>query len=375
MAKKSKGAAGPGAGLSVATKIAPKAVREAGPHAAPQISAKIDPHAKLHIVVCIKPVPDPARWEKLALDPETMLLNRSQVPAVINPLDLNAIEQALVIKESIEGTRTKTVGVTAGRRGNGITRAAPRVTISVLTMAPPAAEEQLREALAMGCDRAYLASDRAFAGADTLATARCLAAAIKKIGAIGKNGEIGDGKNGGARSGGVDLIFCGGYSADGSTAQVGPQVAELLGMPDLTHVVSLEIVKGSAEGTRDGPGPTTGGPGATAILRAGCKVEEGTLLAECDLPALVTFDREANRPRLPSMSGIRRARELQIVSWSAADLGLDPSLVGLKGSPTQMLNVFTQAQGRKGETLSGSAAEMTGTLIEKLRADKAIEDV
>ena len=397
MAKKSKGAAGPGAGLSVATKIAPKAVREEGPHAAPQISAKIDPHAKLHIVVCIKPVPDPARWEKLALDPETMLLNRSEVPAVINPLDLNAIEQALVIKESIEGTRTKTVRETAGRRGNGTTRAASGVTISVLTMAPPVAEEQLREALAMGCDRAYLASDRAFAGADTLATARCLAAAIGKIGEVGRNGEIDDGKNGGARSGGVDLIFCGGYSADGSTAQVGPQIAELLEIPDLTHVIRLEVVgsgfeigereSGLGEGGsglgRVGLGMGEAGAGAAegsmgsggGRLHAACKVEEGTLLAECDLPALLTFDRDANQPRLPRMPGIRRARELPIVSWSAADLGLDPGMVGLKGSPTQMLNIFAQAQGRKGETLSGSAAEMAGTLIEKLRADKALEDV
>jgi len=400
MAKRSKGAVGLNAALSVATKIAPKAVREAGPQSAPQTLAKIDPHTKLHIVVCIKPVPDPARWEKLVLDPETMLLNRSEVPAVINPLDLNAIEQALVIKESIEGTGRKlgkeTARTTVGRRGNGTTRAATGVTITVLTMAPPAAEEQLREALAMGCDRAYLVSDRAFAGADTLATARCLAAAIRKIGEIWRNGRIDDGKNGGARSGGVDLVFCGGYSADGSTAQVGPQIAELLEIPDLTHVIRLEVVKGGFEvGDRKsglGEGGSDLGRGWLGMVEAGseaaegsvehsggrlhaaCKVEEGTLLAECDLPALVVFDREANQPRLPDMPGIRRARDLSIVSWSAADLGLDPGTVGLKGSPTQMLNIFAQTQGRKGETLSGSAAEMAGTLIEKLRADKALED-
>jgi len=263
-----------------------------------------------HIVVCIKPVPDPARWDKLELDPDTMLLNRNEVPAVINALDLNALEQALAIKE------------TSGAR------------ISVLTMAPAAAEDELREALAMGCDGAYLASDRAFAGADTLATARCLAAAIAKIG-------------------GADLVFCGGYSVDGSTAQVGPQIAELLGIPDLTHVVSLELA----------------GHG----LRAACKVEEGTLVAECDLPALVTFDREANRPRLPTMPGIRRARAIAVISWNAIDLGLDPDSVGLKGSPTQMLSVFTQSHGRKGEVLSGSAAEMADTLVAKLRADKALD--
>ncbi|HVP58718.1 MAG TPA: electron transfer flavoprotein subunit beta/FixA family protein [bacterium] len=265
---------------------------------------------KLHIVVCIKPVPDPAAWSKLRLHPDTMLLNRAELGAVINPLDLNAIEQALAIKE------------------------ASAAGISVLTMAPPAAEDQLREALAMGCDEAYLASDRAFAGADTLSTARCLAAAIRKIGD-------------------VDLVFCGAYSADGSTAQVGPQIAELLEMPDLTHVVGIEMVPGG--------------------LRVVCKVEDGTVAAECGFPALLTFDREANRPRLATMPGIRRARGLAVISWTATDLGLDPALTGLQGSPTQMLNVFTQPTGRKGEMLSGSAAEMAENLLARLHAAKVLE--
>ena len=269
---------------------------------------------QLRIVVCIKPVPDPACWEKLELDEETMLLNRSKIPAVINPLDLNAIEQALAIKEK------------AGRRG--------RVEVAVLTMAPPEAEDELREALAMGCDYAYLASDRAMAGADTLATARCLTAAIKKIGQF-------------------DLIFCGAYSADGSTAQVGPQVAELLDVPDLTHVVSLEI-----EG---------------AALRALSRVEDGEILSECELPALVTLDREANRPRLPLMSGIRRARGLPVVSWNLADLGLAAGEVGLAGSPTRMLNMYTRTQGRKGEMLAGSPAETADRLVEKLVRERLIE--
>jgi electron transfer flavoprotein beta subunit len=315
----------------------------------PQDASAGAPTSRLHIVVCIKPVPDPARWEKLNLDPETMLLNRSEVSAVINALDLNALEQALVIKEDIKSPGRKAVRETVRRLGNETARGGSGVTISVLTMAPPAAEEQLREALAMGCDRGYLLSDRAFAGADTLATARCLAAAIKKIDQIG-------GIDTTDKTGGVDLVFCGGYSADGSTAQVGPQIAELLAIPDLTHVVSLEMVGDTA-----------------AILRAACKVEEGTLLAECDLPALVTFDREANRPRLPDMPGIRRARDLPVVTWTAADLGLDREAVGLKGSPTQMLNVYTQSQGRKGEILSDGPGEMAGTLVAHLLADKTLD--
>jgi electron transfer flavoprotein beta subunit len=108
-------------------------------------------------------------------------------------------------------------------------------------------------------------------------------------------------------------------------------------------------------------------------VRVACKVEEGTLVAECDFPALLTFDREANRPRLPNMPGIRRARGLAVVSWKAADLGLDPAETGLRGSPTQMLNVFTQSQGRKGEIMSGSAAEMAEALVGKLLAEKALD--
>ena len=198
----------------------------------------------MNIVVCMKPVPDPRRWGKLKLDPRTMLLRRDEVPAVINPLDRNAIEQAVALRAEGPGT------------------------ITVVSMAPREAEEQLAEALAMGCDRAVLLADPAFAGADSLATARCLAAAIRRVGD-------------------VDLVFCGSYSLDGSTSQVGPQIAELLDMPDLTHVTALAL-----EG---------------ATLRARSATEGGETVYDCDLPALVTFDKEVNVPRLPSMTGIMSA--------------------------------------------------------------------
>jgi electron transfer flavoprotein beta subunit len=263
----------------------------------------------LDIIVCVKPVPDPKQWKKLKLDPETMLLQRSAIPAVLNALDRNGIEQAVTMKAQLGGT------------------------ISVVTMAPPDAQEQLAEALAMGCDRAYLLSDAAFAGADTLATARALAAAIGKIGRY-------------------DLVFCGAYSADGSTSQVGPQVAELLGIPDLTHAVALDVQGGA--------------------LEARCQVEDGHVTYACDLPALVTFDREANTPRLPTMTGIMRASQAGVVRWAAADLGLEPDMVGLKGSPTQMLNVFKPPVGRKGEILQGPPNETAGRLIAKLRAERIL---
>jgi electron transfer flavoprotein beta subunit len=273
----------------------------------------------MNIVVCMKPVPDPRRWGTLALDPRTMLLRRAEVPAVINPLDRNAIEQAVAMRTLAGGSSA----------GSGPSRAeSTDGTVSVVSMAPKDAEDQLAEALAMGCDRAYLLSDPAFAGADSLATARCLAAAIRRLGA-------------------VDLVFCGSYSADGSTSQVGPQLAELLDMPDLTHVTALTL-----EGR---------------ILRARSATEGGETVYECELPALVTFDKEVNLPRLPSMTGIMKAAASGVTCWTAADLGLSTDDVGLSGSPTQMLNIFTPPVARKGEMLEGSPNQMAAALIERLK--------
>jgi electron transfer flavoprotein beta subunit len=263
----------------------------------------------MHLIVCIKPVPDPARFDRLRLDPDTMLLRRDEAPAIINPLDRNALEAAVALKARLKGK------------------------ISVLTMAAPNAVEQLQEALALGCDRACLLTDRAFAGADTLATARVLAAAVRKLGRY-------------------DLILCGAYTADGSTGQVGPQLAELLGIPELTFARSLELKKGR--------------------LRAHCLREDGQIVCETDFPALVTLDQSANTPRLTPLSGIRLAAGKKILTWSASDLGLAPSSVGLAGSPTRMLNIFTPPVKRKGEMLQGSADEAAAQLLERLRRDKAI---
>jgi len=264
----------------------------------------------INIIVCIKPVPNPAHWDKLKMDPETMLLCREDIPPVINPLDKHALEQGLRLKEEIGGN------------------------LFVLTMAPPETKEQLMEALAMGCDEAYLLSDEAFAGADTLITAACLHAAIEKIGKF-------------------DLILCGGYSIDGSTAHVGPQLAELLAIPDLTHVTQLRCNQEN--------------------LQVHCKLEDGYVEYEADMPLLLTFDKEANVPRIPNMTGIREAVDKEIRCWGAADIGLKPNKIGLKGSPTQMLNIFTPGSARKGEILKGSSNEMVTELITKLQKIDVIE--
>ena len=268
------------------------------------------PARPLSIVVCIKPVPDPRQWSKLKLDPETMLLCRAEIPPVINPLDRNAMEAAVALREQFGGV------------------------VRVLTMAPADAEDQLIEAMAAGCDEAYLLTDRAFAGGDTLATAHCLAAAIRRLGA-------------------VDLVFCGGYSLDGSTHQVGPQLAELLELPDFTLATQLEV---EADGQ----------------VRAWCKVEGGEARFEGSLPALVTVAQELNHPRLPSMTGLRRAAATTVTRWTAADLGVDPNEVGLLGSPTQMLNVTPAPGGRKGEILQGPADEIAARLIHRLRAERVL---
>jgi len=264
----------------------------------------------MRIIVCVKPVPDPSRFDKLRLDPETLLLRRDEVPPVINPLDRNALEAAFELKARFKGA------------------------VTALTMAAPNAEEQLREALALGCDRACLLTDPAFAGADTLATARCLRAAMRKLGAF-------------------DLVLCGGHSADGSTGQVGPQLAELLGIPDITHVLRVSV-----SGRR---------------LRAHCRLEGGQAVCETTLPALITLDHEANAPGLTPMTGLRGALKKKIACWSAKDLGLDAKTVGLAGSPTRMLNIFTPPSRRKGEILQGSASEVASDLIGRLRRDALID--
>ncbi len=265
----------------------------------------------LEIIVCIKPIPDPSRWNRLRLDPETMMLRRDEIPSLINPLDRTAIAQAVLLREESGGN------------------------IHVLTMAPPSGEEQLREALAMGCDRAYLATDAAFAGADTLATARCLQAMIAKIGSF-------------------DLVLCGAQSLDGSTSHVGPQVAELLQIPDLTHAVKV----GRADGK----------------IRAECQRGLKIAVCECDLPLLITLNQEAVPPRLTDIRGLASAVEKQIEVLSAADLGLAPDQIGLAGSPSKMHSIFTPAVGRKGEILQGSVNETVVDLLSRLRRDKVISE-
>ena len=258
----------------------------------------------LSIAVCIKPVPDPAHYDKIRIDPVRKTVVREGIPTIINPSDKHAIEAALQL------------------RGEGD-------TVTVITMAPPNAEETLRDALAMGADAAILLTDRAFAGADTWATSYTLAAGLKKAGEF-------------------DIVVTGTESADGATTQVPAQLAEWLGWPHLWNAVSMEKI--SAES-----------------LKVRTKAENEWSDYQIGLPCLLAVSREANKPRLTSLMGVMKAKKKPLTVWTRADLDVEDGSLGIGGSPTQPGAIFEPEMGRKGIVLTGDAEEIVNVLVEKLR--------
>lgn len=270
----------------------------------------------MDIIVTLKQVPE---TDKVAMDPDTGTIVRTGTGNIINPLDLYAIEAALRLREW--------AGSEAGSMSGGTisdsvaehacaSAAESGTRVTVITMGPPDAERALREALAMGCDRAVLLTDRAFAGSDTWATSRVLSAAIRKL----CPRKI------------CDLIIAGERATDGDTSQVGPGIAAWLGIPVLTYVSSLEIEE--REGTR------------YACIRR--LTEEGYQRIEARLPCLVTVVKEIASPRLPTLRGKKAARTAEIIQWGAADLGLNPEETGLAGSPTRVTKIFHPRVARDG---------------------------
>jgi electron transfer flavoprotein alpha/beta subunit len=261
----------------------------------------------MKVVVLIKQVPDTT---EVRLDPKTGTLIREGVPSIINPEDKNALEEALKIKET-----------------HG-------ATVVVVSMGPPQAEDALREALAMGADEAILLTDRAFAGADTWATAATLGHALKKIGDF-------------------DLVLAGRQAIDGDTAQVGPQVAEYLKIPQITYVRELAIEDHK--------------------VRAKRALEDGYEEIEAHLPALLTITKEANAPRYPHAGAIMSAyREQKVAFWRVTDVEADPESLGLKGSPTQVKRSFTPPPKEPGQILKGGPAEAAKDLVNILRQKNII---
>jgi electron transfer flavoprotein beta subunit len=257
------------------------------------------------VIVCVKPVPDPQAWDRLRMDPVTKTLIREGIPSVINPLDKHALEAALEIKDSFGAE------------------------VVLLSMAPPDSGPVLREALAMGADRAVLLSDKAFAGSDTLATALILAAGIRHIGPF-------------------DLICCGNYTLDGSTAQVPSQIAEFLGIPNIMHVAHLELDNNKR-------------------LLVTQKIEQGSVKLEAGPPLLLSFTKEANKPRYSSFLEILAAEKRELAILTNADLNLDESRIGLGGSPTKMADMLLRKRGRQGLRLEGSPEEIAPELAQKIR--------
>ncbi|MBC8177422.1 MAG: electron transfer flavoprotein subunit beta/FixA family protein [Deltaproteobacteria bacterium] len=250
----------------------------------------------MKIIVTVKQVPD---TQEVKIDPKTGTLIREGVPSIINPEDKNAIEEALRIKESNDD-----------------------VEVTVLSMGPPQAESALREALAMGADRAVLVSDRAFAGADTLATSYMLSKAIKKIKEY-------------------DLILRGRQAIDGDTGQVGPQLAEVLDLPQATYAEQIDI-----QGNR---------------VTVKSNFDSVTRVIEMKTPALITVTKQINKPRFKTMNGVLRAfRDKEVVTWTKEDLKLNPMRIGINGSPTWVRKTFIPSHNREGlviEKQSGEIAE------------------
>ncbi len=261
----------------------------------------------MNIVVLIKQVPDTT---DVKIDPKTGTLIREGVPSIINPDDKHAIEEALKLKEEYGGK------------------------VTVISMGPPQAMDALRESKAMGVDDNILLSDRAFAGADTWATSYTLAAAIKKVGDY-------------------DLIICGRQAIDGDTAQVGPQVAECLDLPQITYVRKIEL---------DGK-----------TIRAERALEDGFERIETTLPALITVIKDLNSPRYPSVRGIVEAcREAEYPIWTAKDIDAEPSKIGLEGSPTQVKRSFAPEPHGAGLILEGTTEQMAKDLVAKLNDDNVV---
>ncbi len=255
----------------------------------------------MHIVVCIKQVPDSAQ---IRVHPVTNTIMRQGVPAIINPFDLAAIEEALQLKD----------------------RYGARVT--VLTMGPPQAEAALRKAIAYGADDVVLLTDRAFAGADTLATSFALAQAIRKLG----------------EEEAVDLVMTGKQTIDGDTAQVGPGIAKRLDLQLLTYVSEITDLDLSA--------------GKITVQR---RSEGGVQVIKTRLPALITMLESSNTIRFASMPNMFRAERQVVPQWNRDRAGIeDASKIGLKGSPTVVSKIFTPRPSSQRAKMVGADLDATG---------------
>ena len=254
----------------------------------------------MNIIVCIKQVPDTT---EIKINPVTGTLIRDGVPSIMNPDDKGGLELALSLKDKYGAN------------------------VTVITMGPPQAELILREAFAMGADRAILLTDRKFAGADTLATSHALAGALKTLD--------------------YDLIIAGRQAIDGDTAQVGPQMAEHLGLPQVSYVAGFDVKDGKF------------------IVKK--ETEEGYQILEVEGPALLTVLASAYKARYMSVPGIVDAYSKEIEIWGADKIDVEESKLGLKGSPTRVNKAFTKGLKQAGEVFEVDPEQAVGIIISKLK--------
>ncbi len=255
----------------------------------------------MDIVVCIKQVPDTT---EIKINPVTGTLIRDGVPSIMNPDDKGGLEVALRMKDSM------------------------RANVTVITMGPPQADAILREALAMGADRAILLTDRKFAGADTLATSNALAGALKCLK--------------------WDLVITGRQAIDGDTAQVGPQTAEHLGIPQISYVTDLVHENGN-------------------MFSARKETEDGYQILEFETPALITVLSSANKARYMSVRGIVEAYGKEVEVWGADKIDVPEEKLGLKGSPTKVKQAFAKGLKGAGEFYEVDPEEAVSIIISKLK--------
>ena len=255
----------------------------------------------MRIIVPIKQVPE---TNAVKMDEATGTMIREGVEAIVNPLDLYAIETALRLREQHGGE------------------------ITALSMGPSSAVKALREGVAMGCDAGVLLSNKAFAGSDTWATAYTLAAAVRRMGDF-------------------DLILCGERATDGDTGQVGPALAAFLNLPVATYVGRIDDVNHTS-----------------ATVRR--LVENGHEILGVQLPAVLTVVKEIGEPRLPTLHGKRRARKIEIPIWGPDDLDVDRERLGLKGSPTHVVRIFRPKVTRQCEKVAAADEESVRAAVERL---------
>lgn len=256
----------------------------------------------MKIIVCLKQVPESL---DVRIDPETKRIVREGVKSIINPYDTYAIEEGIRLKERFGGE------------------------VISISMGPPQAEEALKEAIAMGVDDGVLLTDKKFAGSDTLATSYTLSCGIKKIGNF-------------------DIIICGRETLDGSTGQVGPEVAEFLNIPYVTYVSKIENI-------------------SEDVMECVRLMEDHYEKVKVKLPVLITVVKEINEPRIPSLKGLLKAKKAEIKKLTAEQIGGNEKFFGQDGSPTRVVDVWTQELKKEGKVIEGEAEDLAEEIVKQLK--------